>query len=287
MQLRLKTFKFDLQHAGQARDYEALKNWQRERGVRNLQVAGQTLQQPLPELLELDDDHLFDNQFNTKPVADSQLGLRLFDFVVYRYPNANLRDGHYLENIEELRALRAERYVCRFCGYQQHGHDAPMTCPKCRTSEHLSESNLPLRVLRALWNDTRPAYESDAMAEVRRWLEDDFVATRQQLRNQKIEQLKQDYAQELRDLEFKLKAECFLLSRGFDTDNFIIYNGPRGSFGWRKLLDAEQAEALKNRLLAVETDMRNHLPKLAERLEIKGFGKVFTSRTEKADVSGD
>ena len=85
MQLRLKTFKFDLQQHQQARDYEELKNRQRERGVRSSQLAGNALQRPLPELLELDDDHLFDNQFNTKPLDDGQLGLRLFDFVVYHY----------------------------------------------------------------------------------------------------------------------------------------------------------------------------------------------------------
>lgn len=97
--------------------------------------------------VELDDTHLFDNQFNTTD------GRRLFDWytrlitVQTRAGVASSGCGHWLdtESLETLNELRRARYQCGYCGHQT---DTPAAtdgwCHKCLGSPYLEGKDLHL-----------------------------------------------------------------------------------------------------------------------------------------------
>jgi len=70
--------------------------------------------------IELETDHLFDNQWNTGPVVTSKQGLRVFDWAEPIYPNSSIKEGQWLEQTDEMResyflpAMRGEKIAC-FC----------------------------------------------------------------------------------------------------------------------------------------------------------------------------
>jgi hypothetical protein len=106
--------------------------------------------------IELEEKQLFNNQWNTAPVAaKTEQGLRVFDWAKdYPLPNgcpSHIARGHYLEQTVEMQEARKRRHACGYCGYQT---DEPAEfCNKCLGSKYLEEKEMYL--LRMLPVDSR------------------------------------------------------------------------------------------------------------------------------------
>jgi hypothetical protein len=84
--------------------------------------------------VELETRFLYNNQWNTAPVADGELGLRVFDWAEAIYPDNNIKEGQWLEQTDEMLALRRENWKCHWCGEvtPKVWFLKPYECPICR-----------------------------------------------------------------------------------------------------------------------------------------------------------
>lgn len=119
--------------------------------------------------VELETKHLFENQWNTvgmptkfngngaltttevkgKNSNRDAKGLRLFDWALEAHTRSDdyvrhYRRGHYLDQTEEMKAIRRDTNCCGYCGYQEPAKDGHVFCPMCIGSEYLRPDQLHL-----------------------------------------------------------------------------------------------------------------------------------------------
>jgi hypothetical protein len=219
--------------------------------------------------IELETEHLFDNQWNTAPIAGrSEKGLRVFDWAKdatgSMYPHW-VRQGHYLDQTPEMRELRRNTHKCPYCGKQEPAAKGYVFCPHCIDSEYLTEADLLKGATRM-----RPIYRSGFGPESA-WkpltdAERDHILPQYkdaQLHGA-IERGKARIAKQRREIDEKARravrnAEAeragllWLMDHGVNIDNVIYYSHTgRFGFGWRKPVDA----AILSDLLDIITEFR-------------------------------
>lgn len=197
--------------------------------------------------IELDDKHLYNNQWNTKPIpGKSETGLRIFDWAQdYIWTVPAIKTGHWIDLTPEMREARRNTCACGYCGKQEPAAKGYVFCPHCLGSEYLTVENLPLTRMapvdvplcfkRAPLTDAEQSYllplyrkaqlhgatagDKARIAELRRGIEETYRA-------------KTTNAKHERD------GLIWLMDRGVKTDN-VIYYAHKGQFcfGWRKPLD--------------------------------------------------
>lgn len=106
---------------------------------------------------ELDPNHLFEDQFNTK------CGLRLHDQCRIVYPNKDIRSGYIVINLDDLNAVRSQIKKCGYCGSQyEASSNADDWCPKLHLDIDLD--HLHLTYLRSLY---KPVLATPEQVEAR------------------------------------------------------------------------------------------------------------------------
>ncbi len=192
------------------------------------------------QIIQLETDCLFNNQWNTAPFDKYKRGLRVFDWAQDYLPNKNIKRGHYLHITVEMKEIRRNTNKCGYCGKMQPAANGAVFCTLCLDSEFLKHSDLMLLRLRAI-DETDKTCPPLTEAEL------DFL-----LPLYKDAQLhgntakgKTRLAQKRKDIEDKYKREIYgakvehagflwLMDHGINTDNVIYYaHTDKFCFGWR------------------------------------------------------
>ncbi len=205
--------------------------------------------------------NLFDNQWNMVTEAG---GVRVFDYALQSdsAPHAapmsaprGIRRGHWLEQTNEMRALRAGTHTCGYCG-KKYGQDRAGTfCDACIDSEYLEKKDLYL--LRLLPLSDRKANRKPLTQAESAILEPLFtegrirgVTERGKARVAKARAgilASRDRA--IRIANTKFDGLTWIMDKGISIDNVIFYDHMANgagvfSFGWRKPLDKETTDTL-------------------------------------------
>lgn len=165
----LHAYNFNIANAEEKAQYLALVESLKAQGLRCFETHGGASHY-VPELagpVELETKHLFDNQWNTGPMV-GKAGYRVFDWAMdsrYAHGNPNLKRGHWIEQTEEMRAVRANRCKCGYCGNQMTMPDVPAFCPQCLDSEHLKSDQLHLTRMQPIANNERAPLTEAELAE--------------------------------------------------------------------------------------------------------------------------
>lgn len=159
MKTILHAYHFDLSKPGQTEAYAALCASLKAMGLEKFDSLSSTndsnaarYREDIRALdgkeVELEIEHLFQDQWNTAPRGDtsSKLGLRVFDWHEDIWPNPFIKTGQWLEQTDEMRALRATTLQCGYCGKQYPADEVPVDhfCNACLDSEYLKAEQLPL-----------------------------------------------------------------------------------------------------------------------------------------------
>lgn len=248
-------YKFNLKEAAEAEAYRALS--EKLRGIGLKLFDGISLDRdilkyytekikPLDgQLIDLDTSYIFNNQWNTGPVATSEQGLRVFDWgeeivTINRY----LKMGMWLEQTDEMKYLRDHTYKCGYCG-ALHVDPSYDFCDKCLDSEYLKEGDLPLLELRPVSKEDEKREKPIPKALVVRYKEVQQIARKARLDKHKADKI-QSMQQEKENLEHEHAAFTWLIENDLDFDNVIFYAHLKTfSFGWRTPYSKEQAESIR------------------------------------------
>lgn len=250
MKTKLQTYRFDTSTAQGKADWEALKTrLEAEPGRGRIMEAIPTGKgyNPEPGEIELETEHLFDNQWN------SDKG-RVFDFwceVVYSYGRRSpWRCGHWLEITPEMVAIRRETLTCGYTGMHfkaSDGHKFNLS-DSALGSEYLKAEELHLLrllpVCESFGGKRAPLTEAERAEIMPLYI---AAQTRQDAardaegnaRNRKrYEKDKAEFEQRAATMtkrlaEFKAGWE-FLFNRGLSTRNVIYYDhSGEFCFGWQ------------------------------------------------------
>lgn len=248
MKTTIHTYRFDLRVPSERDKYtelsETLKttpgrgHWMESHGGAMHYQPGQNGVE-----LDLETEHLFDNQWNTRPIGDAKKGLRVFDWAQDYNPHGDpsIKQGHYLDITPEMVAIRAETFRCGYCGKQEPKSKGLVFCPHCLDSEYLTSKELHLTRMRACSEGHK--YKSPELSEAE--LAERLPLFKAAQTHGNTERGKARIAQRLleitkeRDKAIKLaNAEhdglLWMLDRGINTNNCIFYTHTgRFCFGWR------------------------------------------------------
>lgn len=202
--------------------------------------------------IELETEHLFNNQWNTAPIGDSESGLRVFDWA-QDYPinfDKAIKRGHYLEQTPEMAEVRRNTVACGYCGFQTTAQRGYVFCPQCIGSEYLKASELNLTRMRAVDD------ESPRMPLTKAESEHLMPLYKEAQLHGNTERDKKRIAKQRADIEKKYRAATshaknehdgllWLMDRGIKIDNVIYYSHTdRFSFGWRSPVAKEIESAI-------------------------------------------
>jgi hypothetical protein len=198
--------------------------------------------------IELETDHLFDNQWNTAPIPGiSDSGLRVFDWRINRYPNKNIIDGHWLEQTAKMISARDHTHKCGYCGKQEPDSAGFVFCPHCLDSEYLTVADLRLTRMRRCSEGLR--YRTPDLTEAERatllplfkQAQTTGITERGKARLAKARvDIKAKYEREREAARLEFEGFTWFMDRGIRTDNLIFYSHTgRFCFGWRSAVDAE------------------------------------------------
>lgn len=203
--------------------------------------------------VELQTDFITDDQWNTPPIeGKTENGLRLFDYVLDIWPNADIKSGYWLEQTEEMATIRRDTLKCGYCGHMEHVSKGNTFCSACLGSAYLDVKTLPLlRLLPAgqSFNGKRPELTEEEKAFLMPlYTEAQLKGTGERSTAYKIKQradllARRDKAIATATTEYDGFTK--LLDMGVSIENVIYYNHTgRFSFGWRQALDAEVVSAI-------------------------------------------
>lgn len=221
--------------------------------------------------LTLETEHLFDNQWNTKPVGDAKKGLRVFDWAQDYNPhgNPNIKQGHYLDITPDMVNIRSETFRCGYCGKQEPKPKGLVFCPHCLDSEYLTSKELHLTRMRACSEGHKyksPEMSEEELAERLPLFKAAQTHGNTERGKVRIAERLQEITKE-RDRAIKVaNAEHdglrWMLDRGINTSNCIFYKHTgRFCFGWRGQNGVDPA---------VRADLKKALEGFPFEFDIKG-----------------
>jgi len=211
------------------------------------------------QTIELETAHLFENQWNTAPIAGvSEKGLRVFDWAEEALFNrgqelTHLKYGYWLEQTPAMREIRRNTVACGYCGKQEPAVKGSVFCGQCLDSPYLKAAELHLlRMMPIDQNGVRHSRPELSDAERAHLLP---LYTAAQIHGT-TERGKARIAKQRRDLladrdhkvqsaKTKYDGMIWLLDHGLSIENVIYYDHTdRFSFGWRQPVDAEIVSAI-------------------------------------------
>jgi hypothetical protein len=203
--------------------------------------------------IELETAHLFNNQWNTAPIAGvSKTGCRVFDWALDYMPhrNPNIKQGHYLEQTDEMREARRNTSSCGYCGRQEPAAKGYAFCPHCLDSEYLKASELHLTRMQSVDDRSDRAKLSDAeRAHLLPLYKDAQLHGSSARGAARIAKKRADVIAKCDKETRHAKIECdgflWMMDRGINTDNLIFYSHTeRFCFGWRQPVDEDLLSAV-------------------------------------------
>lgn len=161
MQTICHTYYFDISKPADKAAYVQLRETLTDMGLKCFASWGGKMRHYNPELSEklltLETSALFNNQWNTAPVAGiSELGLRVFDWSEDIWDNKFIKSGQWLDQTNEMREVRRNTMKCGYCGKQEPAQKGYVFCPHCLDSEHLKIADLPLTRMVAIEDTGKP-----------------------------------------------------------------------------------------------------------------------------------
>ncbi len=203
--------------------------------------------------VELDTKHLFRDQWNTVAGCIPENGYRLFDWRHYRdYDGSLTYRGYWLEQTNEMKAIRRETVQCGYCGRQYTDRRPGEWCTACLGSEYLKESELALLCLvpvcheRHVYMQHYPAHPDDDF--VARYREVQRVARRQRAQKRREATLANP-RRKIECVEREYGIVQWLIDHHVPCDNVIYYDHSDCLvFGWRHPVSAGDRELIKARM---------------------------------------
>ncbi len=254
MKTILHAYHYNIANTTDRDAYEALCDRMREQGTQVFRALSPDSYY-LPKLagdIELETKHLFSDQWNT-PTH------RVFDWAENIVPNKDIRQGHYLDQTEEMRAIRDNTATCGYCGHQEPVGQNQF-CPKCIGSEYLKPTELHLLRMLPVSAGSFPT-RAPLSAEESRKLTPRYELAQglgkrardtAQLskRRQRIANLVREAEKKgtalVRNAEVEADAFTWLMDHHYrDIDNVIYYpHTQKFGFGWRTPLTDAEVSAL-------------------------------------------
>lgn len=219
--------------------------------------------------IELETQHIFDNQWNTAPIGKYTKGLRVFDWAesaIFNYGREchTIKKGHYIDLTPEMIAIRKETLQCGYCG-RYYPHTTEQTfCTNCLDSPYLEAKHLKLLRLSPVegkWSRDVPELTVEEYANLFPLYYDSQVRGKVTRDKEKLEEQRRRIQTDFDDtiqkkipmLEATAKVEYigknWLLSHGISIENVIYYSHThKFSFGWKKPLAPEVQTTLRELL---------------------------------------
>lgn len=227
----IKDYRFNIAHADERVEYEALCADLESRGLKKFAAISMQKRSYSGDY-QIDTDVLFDNQYNT---VDGQ---RIFEWEEPIVPNKNIKAGYYIdEGLDEVRAAQSSRCKCGYCGHQYEISDAPEEgyCTHCRDSEYLTPKDFKLLKLTPILE------EPDYSAAIPEKVFDDIVTKQTEARVAAAEETMlfqiEKSEKEIEGHKKEYEAKVWLITNLLPTDNVIYYQHTgRFCFGWRTKL---------------------------------------------------
>ena len=250
-------YHFDTTNQAQREEYEALRARLTAAGLECFETWGGGSGHYMPDLdgreLDLETEHLFNNQWNTAPIdGNSESGRRVFDWA-QDYPinfSKSVKRGHYLDITEEMREIRRNTMKCRYCGAHEPAAKGCVFCPHCIGSEYLKAGELQLTRMKAIddASDCAPLTEAER-GRLLPIYKDAQLHGRTERDRKRIAKARADViakaAKESRHAAMERDGFLWFMDRGIRTDNLIFYSHTeRFCFGWRKPVGDELRAAV-------------------------------------------
>lgn len=236
MRAQLQTYKFLIDQPGQLKAYQDLLKTIPTKECFNVRATTREDSYPYNQIIdiEIDTNHLFDNQFNTVD------GKRLFDWFEGIYPNKNFKSGHFLIDPTELNNLRSTRLACGYCGKQYENHNDTV-CLSCVSSEYLTPEYYHLLALKPVNFKGDRKLSNDDLNRILPLIESAKIA---RLQKKKLDLIARK-EKEMKQKEIELKGFTFFLDHNIDIDNLIYYSHKNQfCFGWRNKLSDDEASKI-------------------------------------------
>ena len=190
----------------------------------------------------VEEEFLFDDQWNLS-ISGAQ-GIRANDFVHYATPNRKIATGYYLDVTEEMKAARAARHSCRYCGKQytlEGGMWLSMDgrysaakvgerhiCTACKGSSNMLRTDYDKLVLRRI-TDTLQGFQ--VTREQHDYIES-MMRSGYFLREENRAQVKEHEGEEvLRCAKLRVTVLEWCKEKGFAPSSVYTHTGENWKFG--------------------------------------------------------
>lgn len=194
--------------------------------------------------VELETNHVFNNQWNSAPIPGiSENGFRLFNWSECVYPNVDIKEGYYLDQLPEMVEVLRNTAACGYCGKQEPMQKGNVFCPHCLGSQYLKVDQLHLTRMQAVdcKKDRAELSEAERAHLIPLYNEAQLHGQGERGIARMVKaraDVEAEYKKAIRKAEIKYKGFTWLLDHGMNVDNVIYYDHvDRFSFGWRNPID--------------------------------------------------
>lgn len=259
MKTVIHAYQFNTGRADEAAAYDALCAQLTAQGLKCFETWGDSGSHYLSDLdgkaIELETEHLFDNQWNTAPIEGDEkasTGRRVFDWAQdYAIDfSRKIKKGHWIEQTAEMRDARRNRVHCNYCGKQEPAAKGYVFCPHCLDSQYLKESDLRLTRMTYVCDKATPAELTEAekahLLPLYREAQLHGSTDRGKRRLAKARQdVAREYEKAVRVATIERDGKVWLMDHGVSLENVIYYSHTeKFSFGWRTPLSESIASGL-------------------------------------------
>lgn len=211
--------------------------------------------------VELETEHLFDNQWNTAPIEGlTENGLRVFDWQDASFPDVeHVRQVQWLEQTDEMREVRHNTLKCGYCGKQRARANAPEFCNQCMDSPYLTEDNLFLLRLQpvdsGLHTKRAPLSEEELARMLPRYRDAQLRGLSERAaaaREKRHERILSKHKAAIENADNERAGMLWLLEHMPGAfENAIYYDHIQTfGFGWREKMAPHTAKQLQDELVA-------------------------------------
>lgn len=248
----LHYYRFDISQPEQAEQYKALCEQLKAQGLKvfdsispdHSKFYKEKIQPLNGQIVKLETEHLFNNQWNTTATETSEIGLRVFDWSEPIYPDRKIKEGMYLDQTPEMISIKKETYKCNYCGKNYHNPEHKF-CNNCLGSEFLTPDNLQLLALTPICKEYRDNKEPIIIPEslIKEYNETQKLSRTARLKKQQDNKLAAIQS-DIESSKIEYNAFKWLIDKNMDFDNVIYYSHSKEfCFGWRNSLnDSDKAE---------------------------------------------
>ena len=229
IQTTLHAYHFDTRNPEEAKAWAELKAKLANHPHRMKSHGGGSHYRPeLAGPITLKTECLFSNQWNTT------CGHRVFDWAQDYTERPSIKQGHYLEQTEEMREIRRSTYRCGYCGKTQRPLVSKF-CQSCLGSPYLKESDLSMLHMRPVeeFHPSRTISAEELQELMPAYIEAQMKvkAAKEAALREKIDE-EANKAIELATIE--RDGKLWMLDRKLSLDNLIFYkHNETFTLGWQ------------------------------------------------------